>query len=238
MISFIIPTYNEEKRIVTILHCLSQYRGSREIIISDDNSTDATVRVSGPHADTIVMNPGKGHGIAATRNRGARIAKGDYFVFVDADMYIEKADAFFKKAENIFSKNPRIVGLTAFIQTRSDLETRGDRIMMGFFNRLFLVLNNILHFGASSGEFQMMRAAAFKKINGFNERIVAGEDHDLFRRLARIGRTHSEKTLTVFNDGRRARALGWSKLLWLWTVDSVSAFFFKKSLSKEWKKVR
>ncbi len=238
MISFIIPAYNEEKRIEKILQSLLLCRIQYEIIVSDDNSTDATVAVVRRYIDKVAINHGEKRGIAANRNRGAKLATGEYLVFIDADIYIEDTDAFFKKAEEEFAKNNSLVGFTSFTRVFKEVETFADKIILQFFNYLFLIMNNFLHIGASSGEFQMIRHETFKKIGGFNENLVAGEDHDLFRRISKIGRTYSEKTLCVYHDGRRAHALGWVKLLWLWTRDTFSVLFFKKSASKAWEEVR
>jgi GT2 family glycosyltransferase len=139
---------------------------------------------------------------------------------------------------NIFEKNQNIIALNVSVRILESFETMVDRIILGFLNYMFLVFNNFLSIGASSGEFQMIRADAFGKVRGFNENLVAGEDHEMFRRLAKIGKTYSEKTLTVYQDGRRVHAIGWPKLLWIWTHDSISVLFLKKSKSKEWMSVR
>jgi glycosyltransferase involved in cell wall biosynthesis len=238
MISFIVPTYNEEKRLGDTLHMISHYKGAREIIVSDDNSNDGTVEIAKKYTDKIVVNQNEKRGISANRNRGAKIAQGEYLVFVDADIRIDDADEFFKKAVNIFEKNQNIIALNVSVRILESFETMVDRIILGFLNYMFLVFNNFLSIGASSGEFQMIRADAFGKVRGFNENLVAGEDHEMFRRLAKIGKTYSEKTLTVYQDGRRVHAIGWPKLLWIWTHDSISVLFLKKSKSKEWMSVR
>lgn len=238
MISFIIPAFNEEKRIEKILQSLSNYRGPCEIIVSDDNSTDATVAVARKYTDKIIINPGKKRGIAANRNRGAKIAQDGYLVFIDADICINDPDVFFKKAEGLFQKDRRIVALTVFLRVFKDVETLSDKIILEIGNYLFLVLNNFLGIGAASGEFQMIRADAFRRVGGFNENLITGEDQDMFRRLAKVGKTYSEKTLIAYHDGRRAHAIGWPKLFWLWTRDTISVLIFKKSQSRIWTDIR
>jgi GT2 family glycosyltransferase len=171
------------------------------------------------------------------RNAGAREARGEYLVFIDADTRIKNPEVFFSKAEKIFRDDQDIVALTVFIWVSKEAETLADKIILGFFNYLFLIMNNFLGIGASSGEFQMIRADAFRKIGGFNENLVTGEDHDMFRRLAKVGKTHLEKSLVAYHDGRRAHAIGWPKLLWLWTRDTISILLFKKSASKIWERV-
>ena len=238
MISFIIPTFNEERAIERTLKSISQYRGEHEIIVSDDNSMDDTVVIAKRHTEKIVLNRGERRCAAATRNRGVDIASGKFLVFIDCDVYIKDIDIFFYKASAVFEKNERVMAMTVFNRVEDSLVTWADKIILGFFNYLFLLLNNVLHFGASSGKFQMVRTDAFRTIKGFNENLVTGEDHDLFRRLAAKGRIYSEKILSIYYSGRRAHTIGWPKLLWLWGRDTISVIFLRRSLSSIWKDIR
>ena len=77
-----------------------------------------------------------------------------------------------------------------------------------------------------------------QKIGGFNEKFVAGEDHDLFQRLTKVGRTRFIKGLTVYHTGRRAHKIGWPRLLSIWLGNVFSFIFLKRSMSKEWKEIR
>jgi glycosyltransferase involved in cell wall biosynthesis len=238
MISFIIPARNEEKRIEKTLQGLSLCGIPHEIIVADDDSQDRTADIARKYTDKIINCRRRiPRTIAGVRNAGAREARGEYLVFIDADTRIKDPEVFFPKAEKIFRDDQDIVALTVFIRVSKEAETLADKIILGFFNYLFLIMNNFLSIGASSGEFQMIRADAFRKIGGFNENLVTGEDHDMFRRLARIGKTHLEKSLAAYHDGRRAHAIGWPKLLWLWTRDAISILLFKKSASKIWERV-
>src|SRR5438067_1989172 len=101
MISFIIPTKNEEKILEISIKNLLQYSGDKEIIISDGKSTDATVAIAKKCDARIVeysSDPlAHRQTIAEGRNDGARIALGDYLLFLDADVSINNPDQFFKK---------------------------------------------------------------------------------------------------------------------------------------------
>lgn len=94
MISVIIPTYNEESVISDCLNSLAkQSQKDMEVIVVDDGSTDQTVekikqlRIVG--YELKVIN-GNHEGAGAARNLGAKHAKGDVLVFVDADMTFDK----------------------------------------------------------------------------------------------------------------------------------------------------
>ena len=94
MISIIIPTYNEEDVILDCLNSLSkQTTKDFEVIVVDDGSTDKTVELiqnSGIFKDSLRVLKGKHEGAGSSRNLGARSAKGEILVFVDADMTFEK----------------------------------------------------------------------------------------------------------------------------------------------------
>src|SRR5690348_17354762 len=93
MISFIVPAHNEE---LLIGRCLTSIHESArasaveyEVIVVDDASTDRTAEVareSGARLISVSLRQ-----IAAVRNAGAREARGELFVFVDADTWINPA---------------------------------------------------------------------------------------------------------------------------------------------------
>lgn len=239
MISFVVPTLNEQQTVAKTLECLASYSGEHEIIVSDDNSTDDTVEICQRYAHTVVRygRPEK-QTIAAVRNAGAAVARGDYLVFIDADVVIPDIDDFFCSSHARFSSDRRLVALTGHYRVVPESATAADRFVFTMLGLQFLLQNNILRVGAASGKFQMVAADAFETVGGFNEKLVASEDMDLFRRLSRVGRTHFARDLTVYHSGRRAKAIGWRKLLWQWFSNSVSVFFLNRSVSTEWKAIR
>lgn len=239
MISFVIPTLNEIKTIEQTLQCLTAYSGTNEIIISDGNSKDGTVDVCRKYTDNVIVydKPDR-QTIAMARNMGAADAKGEYLVFLDADVVIPDIDRFFEAAEEAFRSDERLVALTVQYKVVLEQRTIADRIFFRMLGLQFLLSNNILHIGASGGEFQMIAGDAFRAVGGFNEKLAAAEDMDLFQRLSNIGRTRFERSLTVYHTGRRAHTVGWPRLAWEWFSNSMSVWIFKKSASKEWKEIR
>ncbi|EHB55640.1 glycosyl transferase family 2 [Mycolicibacterium rhodesiae JS60] len=239
MISFVVPTLNEQQSIEQTLVCLASYSGEHEIIVSDDNSTDDTVEICRRYATTIVRyNKPEKRTIAQVRNRGAAAARGDYLVFLDADVLIPDIDDFFRNSHARFESDERLVALTGETRVRPESASVADRFVFTMLGLQFLLQNNVLRVGAASGKFQMVAADAFATVGGFNEKLVAAEDMDLFRRLSRIGRTYFARDLMVYHSGRRAKALGWRTLLWQWFSNSVSVFFLNRSVSRDWKVVR
>ena len=238
MISIIIPTYNEEKYIGKSLKCFREKMTiPHELIVCDDKSIDKTVEIAGPYADIIIEAQVKNPTIAANRNNGAKSAKGDFFVFIDGDSFIENPDEFFTRALNDF-RDPKVVAITGALDIFPQVKTFGDFFMYKLFNFIHFIKNNVFHSGESSGKFQMMRRSAFEKVGGFPADLVTREDALMFNRLAKIGRTLYDGKLVIFHNGRRAHKFGWPKLLTIWMVETFWVAVFKTSRVKEWIPIR
>lgn len=238
MISIIIPTLNEERIIEKSLQSLKKFNGDYEIIVSDGKSTDKTIEIAKKYADNVVVyNDTKRQTIGKGRNDGAMVARGEYLVFLDADVFIENPDIFFKKIIEVFQKNKNIVAITTYIKVFPQFENTSDKIIWFILNSSYIFFNNIINMGGASGEFQMIKTEAFRKVGGFNEILIGGEDHELFRRLTKIGKTHFERSLVVYHTGRRGHKLGWPKFVGVLILASLP-IFLKRHFLKEWKEVR
>lgn len=93
-LSIIIPTYNEEKVLSDCIESLGfQTMTDFEIIIVDDGSTDKTLEMlenlkkTLPNFKFLKQNH---KGAGAARNLGAKKARGEILVFVDADMTFDE----------------------------------------------------------------------------------------------------------------------------------------------------
>lgn len=92
IVSIIIPVYNVEKY---IKRCIDSVRNQTysliQIILIDDGSTDMSGKICDyyAHIDTrIVVYHQENQGLAAVRNIGVRLAKGQWITFVDSDDWI------------------------------------------------------------------------------------------------------------------------------------------------------
>ncbi len=237
MISFVIPALNEEKTIEDTLKSLNAFSGEKEIIISDGRSRDRTIEIVKKYTNKIVVyNEEKKQKISQARNDGAKLATGEYVIFVDADVIIPDINDLIKRAEKYFDRDKKLVAVTAECVVLKDMANVYDIIIFKIVAYYFSFLN-FIRFGAAGGEFQMIKREAFLAVNGFDERITVSEDMDLFWRLAKIGRTKLPLELKVYHTGRRAHKIGWPKLLWQWISNTVMVFFFKQS-DEEWKEIR
>lgn len=240
MISIVIPTLNEEKCIrKTITSFGAHFAMPHEIIISDGHSTDKTLAIARECGATVVeYNEPKRQTIAEGRNAGAAQARGEYLVFLDADCTIPNPDHFFSVIMKHFEADPKLVAVNVAIHVEKQSRTTMDFLVYFFFNHYLQLLNNVFGFGMAAGEFQMIRKDVFDKLGGYNGKLVASEDVDLFARLSRAGRVKTVGGLTIYHTGRRAHKIGWPKLLSQWIVNSVSLFLRNKAHSKEWIPIR
>jgi glycosyltransferase involved in cell wall biosynthesis len=241
MISIIIPTLEEEKAISSTLASLkSQLSLPHELIVSDGGSADRTAELARAWADKVVVHDlSARQTISQGRNRGAERAAGDLLVFLDADCTVPDPDRFFTRAIARFETDAQLLGLTCNLRFVAGTETLADKIVLGLENAIVRFNNNTLGRGDSAGgEFQMIRASAFRAVGGYREDLVTCEDREIFRRLARVGRTRFEPALTVFHSGRRVHTVGWPRLIVLFILNTLSLGFRGRVVSKEWEPVR
>ncbi len=104
MISIVIPTYNAEKYMPSLLDSIFHNKvDDMEVVIVDDCSTDDTVRISKSFPVRVIKME-KNAGPAKARNIGVEAAKGDIIFFLDSDVLV--LDGAIKEVEDYFARNP------------------------------------------------------------------------------------------------------------------------------------
>tara|TARA_R110002110_G_scaffold91264_2_gene237578 strand:- start:201094 stop:202002 length:909 start_codon:yes stop_codon:yes gene_type:complete len=82
--SIVIPAKNEEEGLSKLLPRLQALYPDAEILVVNDGSTDGTVGVCESFGVKVISHPySKGNGAAV--KTGARVARGDYLVYMDGD---------------------------------------------------------------------------------------------------------------------------------------------------------
>lgn len=239
-VSIIIPTFQEERALSSsIEHLRRSITVPHEIIISDGRSTDKTQEIARAQADKLVVYAGSAKHIPSIgRNDGAKVASGEFLLFLDADSYLEDPDKLLRAELEKFERDPNLVGIAIPQRTLPDKETYSDRISWGMVNLMNRVMNNVLQLGSACGKFMLVRKSAFDSVGGFREDLAAYEDVDFFRRIRRTGKTVYDPSFFVFHGARRAHAIGWPRLWFIWASNVISVQLFNKAVSKEWKAIR
>lgn len=179
MISFIVPAYNEERLLgatLDALHAAGRAVGEHyELVVVDDASTDQTALVAQRHGALLVSVAHRQ--IAATRNSGAREAKGELFIFVDADTIVDEAVA----RSAVQAMRDGAVGGGAAVQFDEAVPLYG-RLMMPVLVRLFRAAR------LAAGCFLFCTRSAFVAVGGFDEAFYGAEELVMSRALKRYGK--------------------------------------------------
>ena len=93
LVSVIIPVYNVQQYLPQCLESVCNQTYSRiEIIVVDDGSKDTSGTIADEYAEKderiTVIHKANG-GLSSARNEGIDHAKGEYYLFVDSDDYID-----------------------------------------------------------------------------------------------------------------------------------------------------
>ena len=92
LLSVIVPMFNVEKYVEKCLKSISdQTYANLEIIVINDGSTDNSRKIAEicrKNDDRIKIYDFENAGLSEARNRGLKLAKGDYIAFVDSDDWL------------------------------------------------------------------------------------------------------------------------------------------------------
>ena len=179
MLSIVIPTYNEEKYLPRLLQSIRlQSFADYEIIVANNNSTDATVAIAKQYGAIITSGgmPGKG------RNEGAKIAKGNILLFLDADVLLQEKDFLSDCLLEFLSKKLDIA--TCCITPLSDRKM--DLIGHEVYNIFMLATEKLLPY--APGFCIFARKSVHDRIGGFDEAVLFAEDSDYVQRAKKIAK--------------------------------------------------
>jgi glycosyltransferase involved in cell wall biosynthesis len=204
MLSFIVPAHNEEDLIAATIRAIRSSAAavdpSFEVIVVDDASTDRTAQIAAAEDARVVSVDVRQ--IAAARNAGAAAAKGDIFVFVDADTIVSVGV---------------VRGVVAAIEAGAvggGATMKFDEFTPAYAAWPVAAMNwscRLFHW--APGAFMFCRRDAFDAVAGFDLRFFAAEEVYFSRALRRRGRFVVLRD-TVVTSGRKLRTHSVWEVLW------------------------
>lgn len=215
-ISVVVPAFNEEKFLRATLRSIkaacpafSSRDWGTELIVCDNNSTDATPRIAADEGARVVFEPV--NQIGRARNSGAAAATGEWLIFVDADS--RPSPALFDDVAEAIIGGRCVAGGSV---------VRMDEFFLSAW--VFLQLWNGISRARKwcAGSFIFCEAAAFHAIGGFDTEWYASEEIDLSRRLNAYARARGKRVVILtrhplLTSARKMHAyseLDYARFLW------------------------
>jgi glycosyltransferase involved in cell wall biosynthesis len=201
MISIIIPALNEEDYLPLLLESIKRQKVfEHEIILADAGSKDKTLEIAKQYGCIITPGglPGRG------RNLGAKVAKGEFILFLDADCVLP--DDFFEKF--LFEAKTRNLDIAGFCLVPSPKNKLSSFLLNVFYNQPIVLLESALPH-AAMGIF--VKKDIFEKAGGFDEDVKLAEDHYFVRRAIKLFKSKFGiiKSTEIFVSDRRFKTDGW-----------------------------
>lgn len=196
--SIVIPAYNEAQYIAKTLQSLHEqdFDGSYEIIVVDNNSTDATADVAKGLGARVVEE--KQPGVCFARQKGSQVAHGEIIISTDADTSF--SPRWLSRIDKAFKKDERIVAVTGPCRY-----TEGP-IWASVYPYLLFGLVSIGYKLTKKTFYASATNIAFKKSawHGYNTLLTQGGDElDLLHKLRHEGRVVFKNGNPTYTSARR-----------------------------------
>ena len=189
--SLIIPAYNEQDQLARTLPlirgAMAQVTQPGELIVVDNNSTDATADVAKNLGATVVFEPD--NQIAKARNAGARAATSGALIFVDADT---TPDGELLRQAVALMLEDKAIGGGGIVEMDTEVPWT-VRLVLGFWNTISRLR------GLPAGCFFFCQRDAFNEAGGFPESVYASEEIWLARKLRKLGRQRGQP-MTILRE--------------------------------------
>lgn len=224
--SVIIPTYNEEKNLPSLLKDLKkQTTQDFEIIVADNKSKDKTREFAKKYKARIVQGglPGPG------RNSGAKAAKGEVLVFLDADVRIPKN--YLKDNGAYLKKQKKDFGVSRISVQSKDIR---DKIIFKLQDWWLCLTGRFWPY--TVGFATWIKRDLFEKLNGYDTTLKLGEDLDLGTRAIKNKAKFAVLPVFLKASARRFERDGRLRLFIkvIWGAIKLRLGFVPNNLTYEW----
>ena len=181
--SLVIPAYNEARLLPRLLDSVdaarSRYRGSVQVIVTDNASTDATAAIATARGCEVARVEKRR--IAAARNGGARLAGGDSVCFIDADSSIHPET--FNAIDQVLARSGVVGGATGVFP---------ERWSAGIVATWMVMMPVVWLTGMDTGVV-FCRRVDFEALGGYDEERELAEDVTFMWALKRLGARRGQK---------------------------------------------
>lgn len=217
IVSVVIPAYNEATYIDRLLESLSKQNFEDfEVIVSDAESNDGTEEVVKSFKDKLDIKfiEAAPKGPAFGRNQGAKQARGEWLLFLDADDDFDDP-SFIETLVNTAS-----IKYWSTASARMKFKDKKGLWVLYYYQKLLSHTRRPV----ASGYCILTKRRTFENAGGFNEKIHFGEDYEYVSRVGKYGFGFVDETY-YFMDPRRNEAEGW-KLIYRGTLNEFHRLFF------------
>ena len=180
MLSFIIPTLNEEENIGKVIDSIKTCLPSSndyEIVVIDNGSVDNTVDVAKSKGAQVYLRPTDT--ISALRNYGVINTSGEFIAFLDSDVLLKKNWGFRINSILSYLRSEPLTITGSIYGISEDACWIEDNWFLPILNRKRV---NYLN----SGHLILLRNT-FSIIGGFQEKLITGEDYEFCQRAKKKG---------------------------------------------------
>ena len=224
ILSIIIPTYNEEEYLPVLLESIKKQNFSDyEVIVADANSTDRTREIAEEYGCAIV----DGGLPAVGRNNGAKVAKGEYLIFLDSDLVL--TDDYLRNVIYEFKMERLGIAITQMLPMSNKIE---DKLFHDFANYFMIGVENIKPHGAGCYGI-IAKKELHDECNGFDESLTFGEDTDYIERLAKKEPFKVLRNAKIGVSTRRLEEEGITTLIKQYGKSTVNDFLGKRTDAEE-----
>ncbi|MDO5851578.1 MAG: glycosyltransferase family protein [Methanobacteriaceae archaeon] len=223
-LSIIIPTYNEEDYLENVLESITrQNYPNLEVIIADANSEDQTREIAKSYDCKVIEGglPAKG------RNNGAKVAKGELLLFLDADSVL--TTNYIHSMVKEFEENQLGIAITQIIPLE---KSTINKISHEFANFMIKRIESIKPHGAGCYGI-ITKKELHEKIGGFDEKLDFGEDTDYIERIGKIAPFKVLRKPKLLISTRRLEEEGLKNLSFKYAKSTVYQLAGKKITAKE-----
>ncbi|MBO0610485.1 glycosyltransferase family 2 protein [Myceligenerans salitolerans] len=197
LVSVVVPNYNTGPALRLCLEALlAQTYENMEILLADDCSTDDSVETARALGVTVVST-GVNSGAATARNTGAEHARGEFIMFIDADVAM-RPDAVARAVE-LMRENGRI-GALCGTYGPEPLIPDGPVETYRCLHQHYWFTEQEGRIGTVHTAILMIRADVFREVGPFNTALRHTEDGDYADRLTARYESHSSNAVRGAHD--------------------------------------